>query len=80
MFTATKVAFTLTPPRPCSTPSVPISSSLSRPHLIHFNSRRLCLRRRLFLLSPKATADQQGLTSILTTILHLLTTPPLFAY
>ncbi|KAL5064417.1 hypothetical protein RYX36_026154 [Vicia faba] len=64
MFTATKVAFTLTPPRPCSTPPptpfVPISSSLSRPHLIHFNSRRLCLRRRLFLLSPKATADQQG--------------------
>jgi ribosomal protein S27E len=58
MFTATKVAFTLTPPRPCSappTPFIPISSSFSRPH---FTSRHLCLRRRLFLLSPKATADQ----------------------
>nr|XP_004515785.1 PGR5-like protein 1A, chloroplastic [Cicer arietinum] len=61
MFTASKVAFTLTPPRPCTaptpTPFIPNSSSLSRPHFI---SRHLCLRRRLFLLSPKATADQQG--------------------
>lgn len=65
MFTATKVAFTLAPPRPCSappTPFIPFSfSSVSPPHL---NSRHLCLRRRLFLLSPKATADQQGLTLI----------------
>ncbi|GAU50857.1 hypothetical protein TSUD_184620 [Trifolium subterraneum] len=59
MFTATtKVVFTLTPPRLCSappTPFVPISSSFSRPQ---FSSRQLCLRRRVFLLSPKATADQ----------------------
>ncbi|KAL1333845.1 hypothetical protein HN51_062706 [Arachis hypogaea] len=68
---ASKLAFTLTHPRPCTTaassstitptPLLPISS-LSYPsggHLIQFNGRHLCLRRRLFLLSPKATADQQ---------------------
>ncbi|KOM32659.1 hypothetical protein LR48_Vigan01g221500 [Vigna angularis] len=66
MFTASKLAFILTLPRPCSAPFTPISSlspSSSSPsglHLIHFNGRHLCLRRRLFLLSPKATADQQG--------------------
>ena len=65
MFTASKLAFMLTLPRPCTAPLTPISSlSSSSPsgiHLIHFNGRHLCLRRRLFLLSPKATADQQGL-------------------
>ncbi|RDY12438.1 PGR5-like protein 1A, chloroplastic, partial [Mucuna pruriens] len=62
MFTAIKLAFTLTPPRPCTAPLTPISSSAaaSRLHLIHFNGRHLCIRRRLFLFSPKATADQQG--------------------
>ncbi|KAK7346630.1 hypothetical protein VNO80_21153 [Phaseolus coccineus] len=64
MFTASKLAFMSTLPRPCTAPLTPISSlSSSSPsgiHLIHFNGRHLCLRRRLFLLSPKATADQQG--------------------
>ncbi|XP_061348198.1 PGR5-like protein 1A, chloroplastic isoform X2 [Gastrolobium bilobum] len=61
---ASKLAFTLTPPRQCTvptpTPLIPISSFSSGVHLIQFNGRHLCLRRRLFLLSPKATADQQG--------------------
>ena len=70
MFTASKLAFTLTPPRPCTAPLTPISSlssssssssaSASGINFIQFNGRHLCLRRRLFLLSPKATADQQG--------------------
>nr|AFK47748.1 unknown [Lotus japonicus] len=67
MFTASKLAFTLTSPRSCTpptpTPLIPLSSSSftsSRFNLIQFNGRQLCLRRRLFLLSPKATADQQG--------------------
>ncbi|KAK7330663.1 hypothetical protein VNO77_24861 [Canavalia gladiata] len=63
MFSSTtKLAFTLTSFRTCTahtlTPLIPISSS--RVHLIQFNGRHLCLRRRFFLLSPKATADQQG--------------------
>ncbi|KAL2321649.1 hypothetical protein Fmac_026028 [Flemingia macrophylla] len=62
MFTASKLTFTTLPPtRPCTAPFIPISSlSSSSVHLIQFNGRHLCLRRRLFLLSPKATADQQG--------------------
>ncbi|QCD81203.1 hypothetical protein DEO72_LG2g1528 [Vigna unguiculata] len=69
MFTASKLAFILTLPRPCSAPFAPIpslsssSSPSSGVHLIHFNGRHSCLRRRLFLLSPKATADQQGKVS-----------------
>ncbi|XP_061357827.1 PGR5-like protein 1A, chloroplastic [Gastrolobium bilobum] len=65
---ASKLAFTLTYPRPFTaptpTPFVPISSLSSSSaygvHLIQFNGRHLCLRRRLFVFSPKATADQQG--------------------
>ncbi|KAI9076597.1 hypothetical protein K1719_041362 [Acacia pycnantha] len=65
---ASKLAFTLTCPRPYNpprSPSLPPISSLSsssttRDRLIQFNGRKLCLRRRLFLLPPKATADQQG--------------------
>nr|KYP56463.1 hypothetical protein KK1_002704 [Cajanus cajan] len=63
MFTASKLAYiTLPPPPPCTAPFIPISSlsSSSAVHFIQFNGRHLCLRRRLFLLSPKATADQQG--------------------
>ncbi|XP_027334487.1 PGR5-like protein 1A, chloroplastic [Abrus precatorius] len=67
MFTASKLAFTLTSPRPRTaptptTPLVPISSlsSSSGVHFIQFNGRHLCLRRRLFLLTPKATADKEG--------------------
>ncbi|MED6133112.1 PGR5-like protein 1A, chloroplastic [Stylosanthes scabra] len=74
---ASKLAFTLTHPRPCTTPATSSSSSSSSTitppslvpissfsypsggHLIQFNGRHLCLRRRLFILSPKATADQQ---------------------
>ncbi|XP_027362409.1 PGR5-like protein 1A, chloroplastic isoform X2 [Abrus precatorius] len=66
---ASKLAFTLTHPRPFTaptpTPLIPISSfssiSASRILLIQFNGRHLCLRRRLFVFSPKATTDQQGL-------------------
>ncbi|KAK4262694.1 hypothetical protein QN277_028226 [Acacia crassicarpa] len=65
---ASKLAFTLTCPRPYTpprSPSLPPISSLSssfttRDRLIQFNGRKLCLRRRLFLLPPEATADQQG--------------------
>ncbi|TKY55368.1 PGR5 protein 1A [Spatholobus suberectus] len=65
MLTASKLAFTLASPRPCTAPLTPISSlspssAASGVHLIQINGRHLCLRRRLFLLSPKATADQQG--------------------
>ncbi|KAK7412025.1 hypothetical protein VNO78_03471 [Psophocarpus tetragonolobus] len=53
---ASKIAFTLTPPAPRPCTAAPFTSSSLR-----LNSRHpLCLRRTLFLLSPKATADQQG--------------------
>ncbi|KAK7265525.1 hypothetical protein RJT34_33145 [Clitoria ternatea] len=55
MLTASKLAFTLTPP-----PLIPISSLSSSSVSVQFNGRHLCLRRSLFLLPPKATADQQG--------------------
>ncbi|TKY70888.1 PGR5 protein 1A [Spatholobus suberectus] len=63
---ASKLVFTLTNPRPFTaptpTPLTPISSlsstSASRLHLVQSNGRHLCLRRRLFVFSPKATADQ----------------------
>ncbi|XP_028762792.1 PGR5-like protein 1B, chloroplastic [Neltuma alba] len=65
---ASKLAFTLTCPRPSTPhrppllpPISPLSSpSATRDRLIQFNGRQLYLRRRLFLLPPKATADQQG--------------------
>ncbi|ESW30438.1 hypothetical protein PHAVU_002G152800 [Phaseolus vulgaris] len=65
---ATKLTFTLSCPQPFTshtpTPFIPVSSfsstSVSPLHLLQFNARRLCLRRRrrLFLFSPRATADQ----------------------
>ncbi|MED6131317.1 PGR5-like protein 1A, chloroplastic [Stylosanthes scabra] len=52
------------PPAPTPTPLFPISSSSSSanfgvPHLPQLSARHLCLRRRILMLSPKATADQQ---------------------
>ncbi|XP_021284364.1 PGR5-like protein 1A, chloroplastic [Herrania umbratica] len=59
---ASKLAFSLTPPRlftaPIQKPLVPFSSSSST--RIQSNGKQLCVRRRLFLLPTKATADQQG--------------------
>ncbi|KAJ7952402.1 PGR5-like protein 1A, chloroplastic [Quillaja saponaria] len=62
---ASKLAVTLTCPRlftaPSRRPLVSISSmSSSSASRVQFNGPQLCPRRRLFLLSPKATADQQG--------------------
>ncbi|XP_019445088.1 PREDICTED: PGR5-like protein 1A, chloroplastic [Lupinus angustifolius] len=59
---ATKLPFTFTHTRPfISHSSLSSSSSSSRgPHLLHFNGRHLCLRRRQFMPSLKATSDQQG--------------------
>ncbi|CAL0311682.1 unnamed protein product [Lupinus luteus] len=60
---ATKLAFTFTHPRPfISHTSLSSSSSSSSrgPHLLHLNRRHLCLRRRQFMPSLKATSDQQG--------------------
>ncbi|KAI4327037.1 hypothetical protein L6164_019541 [Bauhinia variegata] len=65
---ASKLTFTLTCPRPFTSPSrkslVPISCLSSacadRIQLIQFNGRQISLRRRVLLFSPKATADQQG--------------------
>ncbi|BAU00502.1 hypothetical protein LR48_Vigan06g005700 [Vigna angularis] len=63
---ATKLTFTLLQPRPFTsprpTPFIPISSfsstSVSPLHLLQFNARRFCLRRRLFLFPVRAAADQ----------------------
>lgn len=68
---ATKFGFTLTSPRFFTAPSpkpllsLPSSSSSttttsSRIQSIRFVGRNLSVRRRLFILTPKATADQQG--------------------
>ncbi|XP_057449915.1 PGR5-like protein 1A, chloroplastic [Lotus japonicus] len=60
---ASKLASTLTYQRPFTATTQPTSSiSTPRAHLVQFNGRRnVCLRRRrLLLLSPKASADQQG--------------------
>ncbi|KAI4315342.1 hypothetical protein L6164_028163 [Bauhinia variegata] len=65
---ASKLAFTLTCPRPFTSPNrrslVPISCLSStcadRIQLIRFNGRQLSLRRRLLLFSPEATADPEG--------------------
>ncbi|KAF7828336.1 PGR5-like protein 1A, chloroplastic [Senna tora] len=67
---ASKLAFTLTCRRPSTAPKPPRSSHLlpfsplpspsaSGVRFVQFNAHHSCLRRRLFLLSPKATADQQ---------------------
>ncbi|KAH1267490.1 PGR5-like protein 1A, chloroplastic [Glycine soja] len=55
---ASKLAFTLTYPLPLTPISSLSSSSASRLHLLQFNGRHICLRPRLFLFSPMATADQ----------------------
>ncbi|XP_028802410.1 PGR5-like protein 1A, chloroplastic [Neltuma alba] len=68
---AHKFAFTLTCPRPFIVPNtrpfISISSLFSPDasgvHLIQFNGRHFCLRRRrVFLLPTKATADKKGVT------------------
>ncbi|KAH7549514.1 hypothetical protein JRO89_XS13G0043000 [Xanthoceras sorbifolium] len=60
---ASKLAFTLTPngvfSPPVQKPLIPFSSP-TRVQSIHFNGRQFSLRRRLFVLPIKATADQQG--------------------
>ncbi|XWS49854.1 hypothetical protein CRYUN_Cryun12cG0038900 [Craigia yunnanensis] len=59
---ASKLAFTLTPPRlftaPIQKPLITFSSSSST--RVQSNGKQLCFRRRLFLFPIKATADQQG--------------------
>ncbi|KAF5935500.1 hypothetical protein HYC85_026629 [Camellia sinensis] len=66
---ATKLGFTLTAPRLFSarfrkpvalfsSNSPSSSSSSSRVRLVSLVDRQLCVRRRLFILSPKATTDQ----------------------
>ncbi|CAL5437235.1 unnamed protein product [Camellia sinensis] len=68
---ATKLGFTLTAPRLFSarfrkpvalfsSNSPSSSSSSSRVRLVSLVDRQLCVRRRLFILSPKATTDQPG--------------------
>ncbi|THG13240.1 hypothetical protein TEA_009167 [Camellia sinensis var. sinensis] len=68
---ATKLGFTLTAPRLFSarfrkpvalfsSTSPSSSSSSSRVRLVSLVDRQLCVRRRLFILSPKATTDQPG--------------------
>uniref|UniRef100_A0A0F7CYT8 PGRL1A transmembrane protein n=1 Tax=Pelargonium transvaalense TaxID=158603 RepID=A0A0F7CYT8_9ROSI len=62
---AAKLGFTLTCPRlftaPHRKPSVLLPPSCSRVRSVQFVDRRqFCLRRRLFLVAPKASADQQG--------------------
>ncbi|KAE8055213.1 hypothetical protein FH972_012069 [Carpinus fangiana] len=67
---ASKLAFTSASPRlhttPIKRPLIPISSVVSslsssaRVQSVQFNGRHVCLRRRVLLLSTKATADQQG--------------------
>ncbi|KAJ1416068.1 putative PGR5-like protein 1A, chloroplastic [Sesbania bispinosa] len=59
---AGKLAFTLTYPRPLTPiPNSASTNSRLHLHLIPFNARHLCLRRRLFVFSTKASsADQQG--------------------
>ncbi|GKV38178.1 hypothetical protein SLEP1_g46116 [Rubroshorea leprosula] len=63
---ASKLTFTLTPPRllPTSTqtPLISFSSSASTRVQFQSNGKQLCVRRRLLLLPTKATADQQGKT------------------
>ncbi|XP_059443924.1 PGR5-like protein 1A, chloroplastic isoform X2 [Corylus avellana] len=66
---ASKLSFTSASPRlhttPIKRPLVPISSVVSslsssaRVQSVQFNGRHVCLRRRVLLLSTKATADQQ---------------------
>ncbi|XVE64935.1 hypothetical protein DITRI_Ditri07aG0141900 [Diplodiscus trichospermus] len=59
---ASKLAFSLTPPRlftaPIQKPLITFSSTCST--RFQSNGKQLCFRRRLFLLPIKATADQQG--------------------
>ncbi|XWS38446.1 hypothetical protein CRYUN_Cryun19dG0132200 [Craigia yunnanensis] len=59
---ASKLAFTLTPPRlftaSIQKPLITFSSSSST--RVQSNGKQLCFRRRFFLLPIKATADQQG--------------------
>ncbi|XP_029127662.1 PGR5-like protein 1A, chloroplastic [Cajanus cajan] len=55
---ASKMVFTLTSPFTAPSPTLFSSTSASRLHLLQFTARHFCLRRRLFLFSPKATADQ----------------------
>ncbi|GMQ05202.1 hypothetical protein CsSME_00050323 [Camellia sinensis var. sinensis] len=68
---ATKLGFTLTAPRLFSarfrkpvalfsSTSPSSSSSSSSVRLVSLVDRQLCVRRRLFILSPKATTDQPG--------------------
>ncbi|CAL5359970.1 unnamed protein product [Camellia sinensis] len=69
---ATKLGFTLTAPRLfsarfrkpvalfSSTSPSSSSSSSSSVRLVSLVDRQLCVRRRLFILSPKATTDQPG--------------------
>ncbi|GLT90957.1 hypothetical protein SLE2022_088710 [Rubroshorea leprosula] len=63
---ASKLTFTLTPPRllptPTQTPLISFSSSASTRVQFQSNGKQLCVRRRLLLLPTKATADQQGKT------------------
>ncbi|KAJ8767649.1 hypothetical protein K2173_018207 [Erythroxylum novogranatense] len=64
---ADKLSFAFPSPRffvaPVSRPFVSPSSSSScsaRVHSVQFNGKQFCLRRRMFMLPVKATADQQG--------------------
>uniref|UniRef100_A0A0F7GZ24 PGRL1A transmembrane protein n=1 Tax=Erodium texanum TaxID=28960 RepID=A0A0F7GZ24_EROTE len=63
---ATRLGFTLTCPRVFSAPNRKPSNSLSpspassRVQSVQFSGRQFCLRRRLYLLTPKATTDQPG--------------------
>ncbi|KAK6935300.1 hypothetical protein RJ641_035455, partial [Dillenia turbinata] len=65
---AAKLGFALTTPRlfiaPTRKPFIPISSlsrcSSSRVRSVQFLGRHLAVNRKFFLISPKATADQQG--------------------
>ncbi|GLT78304.1 hypothetical protein SLA2020_498440 [Shorea laevis] len=63
---ASKLTFTLTPPRllptPTQTPLISFSSTASTRVQFQSNGKQLCVRRRLLLLPTKATADQQGKT------------------
>uniref|UniRef100_A0A0F7GY01 PGRL1A transmembrane protein n=1 Tax=Erodium chrysanthum TaxID=337364 RepID=A0A0F7GY01_9ROSI len=63
---ATRLGFTLTCPRLISAPnrkptnSLSPSPSSSRVQSVQFSGRQFFLRRRLYLLTPKATTDQPG--------------------
>ncbi|CAI9784512.1 unnamed protein product [Fraxinus pennsylvanica] len=67
---ATKLGFSITTPRfftvPFRKPIISVSASPSLPspasgvQLIHFNGRKLSIKRRLLIISPRASTDQQG--------------------